>query len=158
MANNDRLVQPYRQRSIEKHRGRAVFETDGRYVPVLLQADLVLDLIRKAADAVRLQSKTVLRACFREPAGSAGDATGDALSETSAEFVHTYAAIVNAVTAAVINAEAGLNWLSAQPPDLEAVRRTLDAIVKDGKRAGEIVVQLRAPLKTSLRLDDLPDS
>lgn len=72
---------------------------------------------------------------------------------TSAESVRTYSAIVDALTATVINAEAGLNWLSAQRPDLEEVRRTLNMIAKDAKRAGEIVVRLRAPMKRSLQRD-----
>lgn len=61
----------------------------------------------------------------------------------------TYSAIVDALTATVINSQAGLNWLSAQRPDLEEVRRVLDTIAKDGKRAGEIVVRLRARMKRS---------
>jgi hypothetical protein len=52
--------------------------------------------------------------------------------------------IVDAITAAVTNAEAGLNWLSAEPPDLEEVRQALNRIASDGKRAAEIVVRLRA--------------
>ena len=56
---------------------------------------------------------------------------------------------VDAITAAVINAEAGLNWLRAEPPDLEAVRQALNGIASDGKRAAEIVVRLRVPMKRS---------
>ena len=52
--------------------------------------------------------------------------------------------IVDAITAAVTNAEAGLNWLCAEPPDLEEVRQALNGIASDGKRAAEIVVRLRA--------------
>lgn len=74
---------------------------------------------------------------------------GEALMQASAEFVRTYGAIVDALTATLMNAEAGLNWLSVQPPDLEEARRALNAIAKDGKRAGEIVVRLRAPIKGS---------
>ncbi|WP_156928112.1 hypothetical protein [Bradyrhizobium sp. Tv2a-2] len=72
-------------------------------------------------------------------------AKGEAPMQTSAEFVHTYGAIVDALTATLMNAEAGLNWLSAEPPDLEDARRALNAIANDSKRAGEIVVRLRAP-------------
>ena len=69
--------------------------------------------------------------------------------QTSAEFVRNYSAIVDALTATIVNAQAGLNWLSAQPPDLEEVRRALNTIADDGKRAGEIVVRLRVPMKRS---------
>ena len=64
------------------------------------------------------------------------------------EFVRTYNAqaheITNAITAVVINAEAGSTWLCAEPPDLEGVRLALDGIASDGKRAAELVVRLRA--------------
>lgn len=76
-----------------------------------------------------------------------GDAKGEAPLQTSEDFVRTYGAVVDALTATIINAEAGLNWLSAQQPDLEEVRRTLKTIANDGKRAGEIVVRLRAPMR-----------
>jgi hypothetical protein len=80
--------------------------------------------------------------------GSVSDAKGQVPLRTSAEFVRTYNAqaheIVDAITAAVTNAEAGLSWLRAEPPNLEEVRQALDGIASDGKRAAEIVVRLRA--------------
>jgi hypothetical protein len=82
------------------------------------------------------------------PEGSVSDAKGQVPLQTSAEFVRTYNAqaheIVDAITAAVTNAEAGLNWLRAEPPDLEEVQQALNGIASDGKRAAEIVVRLRA--------------
>ena len=61
----------------------------------------------------------------------------------SAEFVRTCAApvhkIADAIAPTVTNAHTGLNWLRAQPLDLEGVRRMLS---NDGRRAGEIVVRL----------------
>ena len=64
----------------------------------------------------------------------------------SAEFVRTCVApvhkIANAIAPTVTNAHTGLNWLRAQPLDLEGVRRLLFSIANDGRRAGEIVVRL----------------
>jgi PAS domain S-box-containing protein len=51
------------------------------------------------------------------------------------------------IAAAVINAQAGLNWLDAQPPDLEEVRQTLGCIISDGMRAGDIIGRIRALIK-----------
>jgi hypothetical protein len=51
--------------------------------------------------------------------------------------------ITDAITAVVINAQAGLRLLRAQSPDLEKVRQALNNIANDGKRAGDIVVRLR---------------
>jgi hypothetical protein len=82
------------------------------------------------------------------PEGIVSDAKGQVPLQTSAEFVRTYNAqaheIVDAITAAVTSAQAGLNWLRAEPPDLEGVLQALNGIANDGKRAAEIVVRLRA--------------
>jgi hypothetical protein len=76
------------------------------------------------------------------------DAKGQVPLQTSAEFLRTYNAqapeIVDAITAAVISAQAGLNWLRAEPPDLEEVRTVLNFIASDGNRAAEIVIRLQA--------------
>ena len=80
--------------------------------------------------------------------GSASDAKEQVSLQTSAEFVRCYNAkaheMVDAISAAIGNAQAGLNWLRAQPPDLEGARQALDNIANNGKRAAEIVFQLRA--------------
>jgi PAS domain S-box-containing protein len=47
------------------------------------------------------------------------------------------------VAAAVTNAQAALRWLAAQPPDLDEARRALDRIVRDGKRASEVISRTR---------------
>src|SRR5712675_1752176 len=47
------------------------------------------------------------------------------------------------ITAIVTNAEAGLLWLAAQPPDLEEVRDALDHVIKSGKQAGEVIGRIR---------------
>jgi hypothetical protein len=92
--------------------------------------------------------------------GSVSDAKGQVPLQTSAEFVRTCNAqaheIVDAITAAITNAEAGLNWLRAEPPDMEEVRQALNGIASDGKRAAEIVVRLRA-LMNKVAPDEAPD-
>jgi C4-dicarboxylate-specific signal transduction histidine kinase len=51
------------------------------------------------------------------------------------------------ISAVVMNAEAALRLLYAQPTDTEAVRRLLACIVKDGMRTGDIVNRARALIK-----------
>jgi PAS domain S-box-containing protein len=51
------------------------------------------------------------------------------------------------IAAAVTNAQAALRWLGAQPPVLEEVQQALDRIVKDGKRAGDVIGRIRALIK-----------
>jgi hypothetical protein len=83
-----------------------------------------------------------------QPEGMVSDAKGQVPLQTSAEFVRIYNAqaheIVDAITAAVTRAQAGLNWLRAEPPDLEEVRQLLNFIASDGKRAAEIFIRLHA--------------
>jgi hypothetical protein len=77
------------------------------------------------------------------------------------EFVRTYHAqaheITDAITAVVINAQAGLQLLRAQSPDLEKVRQALNSIANDGKRAGDIVVRTRALMKKVAATDRAAD-
>ena len=51
------------------------------------------------------------------------------------------------VCAVVMNAEAALKLLLAQPTDTEAVRRLLACIVRDGMRTGDLVSHARALMK-----------
>jgi C4-dicarboxylate-specific signal transduction histidine kinase len=59
------------------------------------------------------------------------------------------------ISSVVMNAEAALRLLLAQPTDTEAVRRLLACIVKDGMRAGDIVNRTRADAgDRHVRFDD----
>ncbi len=51
------------------------------------------------------------------------------------------------IAATVINAEAALRWLSAQPPNLEKVGQLLRRIANDGNRAGEVIGRIRQAIK-----------
>jgi hypothetical protein len=101
------------------------------------------------------------RTCFSGAEGSVGDAKGQVPLQTSSQFVRIYNAqaheIANAITAVVINAQAGLHLLRAQSPDLEEVRQTLNNIANDGMRAGDIVVRTRAHMKKVAAADDAAD-
>jgi PAS domain S-box-containing protein len=80
----------------------------------------------------------------------------EALRETQMELAHANrvttmgqltASIAHEVNqpiaAAAANAEAGLRWLGAKPPNLEEVRQSLDAIVENGGRAGAVIGRIR---------------
>ena len=66
---------------------------------------------------------------------------------TSAEFVRAYDTqaheLAHAISAVLANAQAGLNWLDAEQPHLEEVRRALIDIGSAGMRAAETFVRLR---------------
>jgi hypothetical protein len=86
-------------------------------------------------------------------------AEGDVPSQTSVESSRPFDAqtheIIDAIAALVITAQAGLEWLRVQPPDLEEVRQSLSTIATDGKRACELVIRLRSLLNqaTKQRMD-----
>ena len=68
------------------------------------------------------------------------------LGELAASIAHE----VNQPLAAIIaDANACLNWLAAERPDLDSVREALAAIVKDGDRAAEVITRIRALLSRS---------
>jgi hypothetical protein len=68
--------------------------------------------------------------------------------QTSVEYVRTYNAqaheVVDAIAAAVANAQAWLNSLRGEPPSLAEARQALNSVVCDGKRVAQTVVRLRA--------------
>jgi PAS domain S-box-containing protein len=80
------------------------------------------------------------------------------LGELTASIAHE----VNQPLAAIVaDANASLNWLAASPPDLGSVREALDAIVKDGHRAAEVIQRIRqlatktSPQKARLDMNDV---
>jgi C4-dicarboxylate-specific signal transduction histidine kinase len=65
------------------------------------------------------------------------------LGELTAAIAHE---VNQPIAGAVTNAEAALNWLAAEPPDLREVHQALGAVVEDGKRASEIIARIRGML------------
>src|SRR4029077_12356775 len=53
VAKNDRSVPPEMERFVAKRMGATTYEVDGSHVPMLSKPDVVLDVIRTAANAVR---------------------------------------------------------------------------------------------------------
>jgi PAS domain S-box-containing protein len=47
----------------------------------------------------------------------------------------------------ITSANAGLNWLAADPPDLPKAREALVRVVRDGTRAGDVVSRIREAVK-----------
>jgi C4-dicarboxylate-specific signal transduction histidine kinase len=67
------------------------------------------------------------------------------LGELTASIAHE----VNQPLAAVLaNAEACLLWLNGETPDLDGARRSVEWIIQDGNRAGEVIRRVRGLLKS----------
>jgi PAS domain S-box-containing protein len=62
------------------------------------------------------------------------------LGELAASIAHE---VNQPITGVVTNAEVALRWLGAEPPNLDEVREVLGHIVKDGRRAGDIIHRIR---------------
>jgi len=80
------------------------------------------------------------------------------LEEMAASIAHE---VNQPIAAIVAEAEAGRNWLAKPNPPLGVVGAALDAIVKDGHRAAEVIQRIRElarksqPPKTSVDLNDV---
>jgi PAS domain S-box-containing protein len=66
------------------------------------------------------------------------------MGELAASIAH---GINQPLAAMVTNASACLRWLAATPPRLDEARQAVEAIAKDGTRAGEIINGIRALLR-----------
>ena len=66
------------------------------------------------------------------------------MGELTASIAHE---ISQPLTAVVANGDACLQWLAANPPNLEKARQSTEKIVQDGTRAGAVVGRIRALFK-----------
>ncbi len=123
---------------------------DGTRVPVLIGAALlearpsegvafVLDLTERnrAEQAVREIDRR-----FHEMERQLSDANRVAsIAQLSATIAHE----INQPLAGVItNASTGLRMLDTDPPNIEGARKTAQRIIRDGKRAADVIARLRA--------------
>lgn len=76
------------------------------------------------------------------------------MGQLSASIAHE---VNQPVAAVLINAGAALHWLSADKPELKEARDALGRIVKDAKRAGEIIGRIRALTRKAVPQKDPVD-
>lgn len=76
------------------------------------------------------------------------------LGELTASIAHE---INQPIGAVVTNAGAGLNWLDAKSPNVEEARQALGRIIKEGKRASDVIGRIRALVRKSPTLKDRLD-
>jgi C4-dicarboxylate-specific signal transduction histidine kinase len=76
------------------------------------------------------------------------------MGELTASLAHE---VNQPIAAAVTNANTGLRWLAANPPNVEEARAAATRIVKDGTRAAEIVSRIRLLFKKGTPVRELVD-
>jgi signal transduction histidine kinase len=113
-------------------------------VQLVLIASLAVALRRRRqADSIRLKAEARVAQVRNELAHAARVTT---IGELSATLAHE----LNQPLAAILsNAQAARRWLQRGDPDMAEVRAVVDDIIRDDKRAGEIIHRMRAMLKKS---------
>ncbi len=110
--------------------------------PILDAAGEVIQIIKSCRDvSERLRTEEEARKLREELAHVARAAT---MGELAASLAHE---LNQPLTAISSNARAAQRFMERTPPDLDEVRAALDDIVKDDRRAGEVIRHLRALLK-----------
>jgi C4-dicarboxylate-specific signal transduction histidine kinase len=104
---------------------------------VMLIKDRPVALIACEDITERKRVSEALREVQRELAHATRVAT---MGQLTASIAHE---VNQPIAATVTNAQAALRWLDARPPDLEESRAALARIVKDGRRAGDVISRIR---------------
>jgi len=88
-----------------------------------------------------LQIETAMAAAYEARSQLAHVGRVTILGELTASIAHE---VNQPLAAAVINGNACLRWLAADPPELGEARQAVESIVKDANRASEVIARLRA--------------
>ena len=74
------------------------------------------------------------------------------LGELTAAIAHE---VNQPLTGLVSSGKACLRWLGGEAPDLEAARKSVERMIRDGSRAGEVIGRIRAMIRKSKPQRDL---
>lgn len=94
------------------------------------------------------QREMAIRALAEAQAELAAASKATMAGTMSASLAHELNQPLGAI---ILNAETLLRWLDRDPPDLAAVRRSAERIIRDGYRAGDVIDNTRQLLAASRR-------
>jgi len=102
------------------------------------------EALQEARDQLEIKVSERTAALMQTQADLARLSRALSMGELTASIAHE---ISQPLTAVVTNGDACLQWLSANPPNLEKARQSTEKIVQDGTRAGAVVARIRALFK-----------
>jgi len=115
--------------------GKPVFDAEGRFTGYRGVARDITEL-RRAEEMLREREQRIRDAQLELARVTRVTTLGELVASIAHEINQPLAAIV-------ADANASLNWLAPPEPDVDRVRDSLDAIIKDGHRAGEVIQRIR---------------
>ncbi len=118
--------------------------------------DLELKVLERTAELRKANEDLVAEIAQHKQADDERERAQEAYSKAQAELVHVTRVITMGELAAsiahelnqplsgvVINGNTCLRWLAANPPNLDEARQAAQRIVRDGKRAGDLIARIR---------------
>ena len=117
--------------------------------------DVAQGIVLLRSRVARLRAEETLKKTEAELARVARVTT---MGELTASIAHE---INQPLAALVTNANACLRWLAAETPNLDEARATAQRIIRDGKRASEVIARIRAllgkgqPMRQRLNINDV---
>ncbi len=103
-----------------------------------------LDALAESFNDMAARLKTSFEATQEAQTELARVARLTTMGELAASIAHE---INQPLAAIVTRGNAARRWLTQAPPNLEETRNSLEGIIKDGNRAGEVITRIRALLK-----------
>jgi signal transduction histidine kinase len=122
-----------------------------------LASFVVCALVASWVSSAQKKSEEALKEARDELESRVSERTA-ALMKTEGELAELTASIAHEIkqplTAVVTHGHACLEWLSANPPNLDKARQTTERIIQEGTRAGAVLSRIRALFKKEIPLKD----
>lgn len=127
---------------------REIQQLDGAARLILLALEDITERKQIEQRRLEVQAKELTLASDRALREKEAELARVARALTIGELAASIAHEINQPLAGVVtNAEAGLRWLVADPPDIHEAEESLRLIVRDGNRASAVIRRIRAFLK-----------